>query len=485
MRKRSRVGAVLAAVLLTVQPFAVSAAEAAEPAAIQVETVDDSSAESAEQEPDEAVAADSQIDGDLAEGEEADQPEKETEETGTTSETASELEDTNASEGKETEKTTETEAAGSSGTLETDAEEEHPSTPVWHTEWQGRYAEFALGTRFQKISARFLRVWEEKVSVRNREDLSGTVIAELEQDAVVRLIAESDYGWSYIETKAGDGTVVRGYVDSMSLIETTETEDTPAKVEIVSDDTEAFDDVPETTYDDVACETAYVTRRQQLVNYGLQFLGNPYIWGGTSLTNGTDCSGFTQSVFAHFGISLPRTAEEQSTAGTRISVDEAQPGDLIFYSNSEEGVYHVVICYSNDGNGNIRVLHASCYALGILISDLNRGNACWAATFDYYNKEETPTDAEEGQWTVAGEMRITSCDREDNGLLREETESAEEAENDRIVLTDPDSIPAGSTVYIKGYGLFTAEAGNTDGECCICSTDEDCSVWDTAEVYYR
>ena len=73
--------------------------------------------------------------------------------------------------------------------------------------------------------------------------------------------------------------------------------------------------------------------RQSVVNYALQFVGNPYVYGGTSLTNGTDCSGFTQSVLANFGISISRTAASQSGGGTAVDMSNLQPGDLLFYDN--------------------------------------------------------------------------------------------------------------------------------------------------------
>ena len=77
---------------------------------------------------------------------------------------------------------------------------------------------------------------------------------------------------------------------------------------------------------------------QAVVDYACQFIGNPYVWGGTSLTDGADCSGFVQSVYANFGISLPRTTWDQEYAGTGISYEEAQPGDLILYEG-HVGIY--------------------------------------------------------------------------------------------------------------------------------------------------
>lgn len=77
---------------------------------------------------------------------------------------------------------------------------------------------------------------------------------------------------------------------------------------------------------------------QVIVDYACQFIGNPYVWGGTSLTDGADCSGFVQSVFAHFGISLPRTTYDQINAGVEVSYDQAMPGDMICY-DGHIGIY--------------------------------------------------------------------------------------------------------------------------------------------------
>lgn len=103
--------------------------------------------------------------------------------------------------------------------------------------------------------------------------------------------------------------------------------------------------------------------RVDLVNYAKQFLGNPYVWGGTSLTNGADCSGFVQSIFKNYGVSLPRTSSAQSTVGTKVSLSEAQPGDLVFYAKNGR-VNHVAIYI-----GNGQVIHASNARTGIKISN--------------------------------------------------------------------------------------------------------------------
>lgn len=141
-------------------------------------------------------------------------------------------------------------------------------------------------------------------------------------------------------------------------------EDTPVYDDPV-EDTPVYDDPVEDTpvYDDPVEEPVTSGTGEQIVAYALQFVGNPYVWGGTSLTDGADCSGFTQSVFAAFGISLPRTAAEQAGAGTPVDLGSLQPGDLIFYSDGGS-IGHVSIYI-----GNGQVVHASSPSTGIIVSD--------------------------------------------------------------------------------------------------------------------
>lgn len=96
----------------------------------------------------------------------------------------------------------------------------------------------------------------------------------------------------------------------------------------------------------------------QIASYGCQFIGNPYVYGGNSLTNGTDCSGFTQAVYAHFGIRIPRDSTSQRFAGRGVSYEEARPGDLICYAG-HVGLYI----------GNGQIVHASTERTGIKISN--------------------------------------------------------------------------------------------------------------------
>lgn len=111
-----------------------------------------------------------------------------------------------------------------------------------------------------------------------------------------------------------------------------------------------------------AAEEARLEMRQGIVDFALQFVGNPYVYGGTSLTNGADCSGFVMSVFAEFGYELPRVAAAQCAASEKKSVADIEAGDLVFYGDG--GIDHVAL-YIGDG----KIVHASTAATGIKVSD--------------------------------------------------------------------------------------------------------------------
>lgn len=110
--------------------------------------------------------------------------------------------------------------------------------------------------------------------------------------------------------------------------------------------------------------SGYTSTRASLCNYACQFVGNPYVWGGTSLTNGADCSGFVLSVFAKYGVSLPHSSRAQAYCGTSISSSQMKPGDLVFYGSS--GIDHVAIYI-----GNGMIVHAANTRRGIVINSWN------------------------------------------------------------------------------------------------------------------
>ncbi|MDE7232299.1 MAG: C40 family peptidase [Lachnospiraceae bacterium] len=105
--------------------------------------------------------------------------------------------------------------------------------------------------------------------------------------------------------------------------------------------------------------------RVDICQYAKEFIGNPYVWGGTSLTKGADCSGFVMSVFKKYGVRLPHSSRAQANCGTTIKVSEAKPGDLIFYGKGKY-INHVAIYI-----GNGQVVHASNPKTGIRISNVS------------------------------------------------------------------------------------------------------------------
>lgn len=105
------------------------------------------------------------------------------------------------------------------------------------------------------------------------------------------------------------------------------------------------------------------TLGREVVEFAKQFVGNPYVYGGTSLTNGADCSGFVQSVLANFGISVNRSSYDQVNNGVAVSLDNIQPGDIVLYG------YNGQISHSSLYIGNNQIVHAMNSDSGIVISN--------------------------------------------------------------------------------------------------------------------
>lgn len=104
-----------------------------------------------------------------------------------------------------------------------------------------------------------------------------------------------------------------------------------------------------------------MAHRQEIVDFAMQFEGNPYVYGGTSLTNGADCSGFMMSVFKEFGYELPRVAAAQYESSQKKELSDIEVGDLVFYGSN---IYHVGLYI-----GDEKIIHASTSASGIKVSD--------------------------------------------------------------------------------------------------------------------
>lgn len=152
------------------------------------------------------------------------------------------------------------------------------------------------------------------------------------------------------ETEAASGPKETGKGEGKSVTVPGDEEDLEA-VEYSYDVIEAAQDT-----------TQYSAKREELIAYAKQFLGNPYIYGGTSLTNGCDCSGFVQGIFKKFGITTGRTSRDQYANTKRISESELKPGDLVFYASGDY-VNHVAI-YCGKGI----IIHAANSRSGIITS---------------------------------------------------------------------------------------------------------------------
>lgn len=202
--------------------------------------------------------------------------------------------------------------------------------------------------------------------VRAQQDENSDCLTLIPEDESYEVIPRDDDvdGWTYIKVDSDiEGYVSSDYIDISygfsHAISVAEEEEIKRKEEEAE-----------------AARLAEMssTKRQQVIDYALQFLGNPYVYGGTSLTNGTDCSGFTMSVYAHFGYGIPRTAGAQMEGLTNVSLDEIQPGDLLFYRGSGGDIGHVTM-YIGGG----QVVHASSSTTGIIISNIGYRTPCAAA----------------------------------------------------------------------------------------------------------
>lgn len=179
----------------------------------------------------------------------------------------------------------------------------------------------------------------DALKVRDEASLDGAVLTQVPLDAELEVIEVLDE-WVKVDIDGQEAYVFAEYVTVEEKLQTAITMSELLYGQGVSD------------------------LRVDIVEYAKQFLGNPYVWGGTSLTKGADCSGFVMSVYKHFGIKISRTSRTQANDGTKITADQLQPGDLIFYANSSGTINHVAM-YIGGG----KVIHASSPKSGIKISE--------------------------------------------------------------------------------------------------------------------
>ena len=195
----------------------------------------------------------------------------------------------------------------------------------------------------EESATKVAEVKTETLRVRAAADINSDVITLIPQGDKLNIIEEQD-GWYKVHTEDGDGYISSDYADVETVYPQAESKEEEA---------ERLEQEEKKQSEEKAAKSS--SKREAVVNYALQFLGNPYVWGGTSLTNGADCSGFTMSVYAHFGYGLPHYDASQRSCGTAVdSLADALPGDLICYNG------HVAI-YMGGG----RIVHASNPRTGI------------------------------------------------------------------------------------------------------------------------
>lgn len=252
------------------------------------------------------------------------------------------------------------------------AEQEAERTRESYSEWQAAEAEKVTISRmpwlFHTVEKTYaiadVNSW---LHIREGKGTNQKIVGILPKGSLCYILADADSDWVYVES--GD---VRGFVCARYLLRGEEAE---KEVNRWQEESFPMAEMWVKPWNNKAYTYTYATTRTllssdeargEVLQYAKKFLGNPYVWGGTSLTNGCDCSGFAQQIFANFGYILPRTSRQQAKAGTRIPVQEAKPGDLLFYQRESGFIYHVMI-YLGDG----KVIHAGSEATGILISDFN------------------------------------------------------------------------------------------------------------------
>lgn len=230
----------------------------------------------------------------------------------------------------------------------------------------------------KKVGNRIATVTTTTLKVREEPSLDATVLGLVPiQDQL--LVTEELDNWVKVNIEEGDGYVSLDYVTlSTEFVKAESREEEEARLAKEEAERKAAleaarkaeeknrkaaksESSATTSEAPVVYATGGSALGQNVASYACQFVGNPYVYGGTSLTNGADCSGFVMSVYANFGVSLPHSSSGDRSVGTAVDgLANAQPGDIICYSG------HVAIYI-----GNGQIVHASTAKTGIKISDVN------------------------------------------------------------------------------------------------------------------
>ncbi len=209
--------------------------------------------------------------------------------------------------------------------------------------------------------------------IREESSDDARIVGSLKEGDLVYVIEEADDGWLFVESGDVRGFILSDELDRSNSVqaqidEEGESSFGTAKEVIAPKENQAV----YYSLSSVKEGAKYNEVREKILEKALSCVGNPYVWGGTSLTHGADCSGFVQTLYGMFGYKLPRVAAAQSQVGTQIPVSDAAPGDLIFFAKNGY-VYHVAM-YAGDG----KTVEAYSSQYGIITTELSDRSAVWA-----------------------------------------------------------------------------------------------------------
>ena len=191
------------------------------------------------------------------------------------------------------------------------------------------------------------------INIREEKNTDCDVVGKIRKDAICEVVSIED---EWCEIESGE---IKGYISSEYLLTGEKANEKAEELMTEGVELETAITLMEYRYGKGVTDI-----QMEICEYARQFVGNPYRWGGTSLTKGADCSGFTLSVYANYGVSLPHSSKAQANCGTRIDLSELQPGDLVFYGGSN--IHHVAMYI-----GNGQVVHAQSTDTGIVVSSMN------------------------------------------------------------------------------------------------------------------
>ncbi|MBR5579225.1 MAG: SH3 domain-containing protein [Lachnospiraceae bacterium] len=222
----------------------------------------------------------------------------------------------------------------------------------------------------EEIGRRIAIVNTETLNVRKEATTKSAIIGQVPKEEVLT-VTDTSEGWVQVKVEEGTGYVSEEYVElSIEFTEAESIEQERARLAREEEERRKAREASRKAREAEEAANAGTEQKavvtedsarlgQQVADFALQFVGNPYVYGGTSLTNGADCSGFVMSVYANFGVSLPHSANADRKRGTGVaSIEEAIPGDIVCYSG-HVGIYI----------GNGQIVHASNSRTGIIISN--------------------------------------------------------------------------------------------------------------------